>query len=502
MFVFAWVSLVCVFQLLFLLMIIRIKFLEWVCNISFATFAVINLFCLYLFFIVAVAALPTSIQVVLFVFSLFVAYSFFASLSVGGWWAKGVISIVGVLFLANIAWFVGQIYFVNEPSPFTAEGKTSSPNIKIVDFKQKPNVYFISFDAMIPVSLAKKYLNIDNLSYQNFTKEKGFYRFRNAFSDGTYTRYGLNKLLAMDHDYFTVLEKQNKYSSLFVGLSPSPAFEIFKANGYTTNTYFRDLHMGYKKGPHVDNYKATYNSYFGFCENHPTINALYFGFFGACRLSWNSVGVPNLFTEANVSIRNSSAAFDYVNFVLRDFTRQLSVGKPFVAFMHIISPDHTPNTYKPSQFKEYRQKFLVTIRDETRPLMENIFNFIQANDPNAFIYFYSDHGQGLSRLIYGNEFQELNKKNKEFYIQDRYGILAAFYPPDVCAEYLDAPMMKPFVTNTMVLRQVIRCLADGEDPVIAPVEYRLHPYYGEKEAGDLSGHQGDEPGYYEDYLYE
>ena len=154
------------------------------CNISFATFAVINLFCLYLFFIVAVAALPTSIQVVLFVFSLFVAYSFFASLSVGGWWAKGVISIVGVLFLANIAWFVGQIYFVNEPSPFTAEGKTSSPNIKIVDFKQKPNVYFISFDAMIPVSLAKKYLNIDNLSYQNFTKEKGFYRFRNAFSDG------------------------------------------------------------------------------------------------------------------------------------------------------------------------------------------------------------------------------------------------------------------------------------------------------------------------------
>ena len=58
-------------------------------------------------------------------------------------------------------------------------------------------------------------------------------------------------------------------------------------------------------------------------------------------------------------------------------------------------------------------------------------------------------------MIYGNEFQELNKKNKEFYIQDRYGILAAFYPPDVCAEYLDAPMMKPFVTNTMVLRQVI-----------------------------------------------
>ena len=219
LFVFAWVSLVCVFQLLFLLMIIRIKFLEWVCNISFATFAVINLFCLYLFFIVAVAALPTSIQVVLFVFSLFVAYSFFASLSVGGWWAKGVISIVGVLFWPISHGLLDKSISSMSHRLLLPKVNTSSPNIKIVDFKQKPNVYFISFDAMIPVSLAKKYLNIDNLSYQNFTKEKGFYRFRNAFSDGTYTRYGLNKLLAMDHDYFTVLEKQNKYSSLFVGLS-------------------------------------------------------------------------------------------------------------------------------------------------------------------------------------------------------------------------------------------------------------------------------------------
>ena len=149
----------------------------------------------------------------------------------------------------------------------------------------------------------------------------------------------------MDHDYFTVLEKQNKYSSLFVGLSPSPAFEIFKANGYTTNTYFRDLHMGYKKGPHVDNYKATYNSYFGFCENHPHHQCFIFWFFWCLSLSWNSVGVPNLFTEANVSIRNSSAAFDYVNFVLRDFTRQLSVVSPLshscILFLLTIRQIHT-----------------------------------------------------------------------------------------------------------------------------------------------------------------
>ena len=45
-------------------------------------------------------------------------------------------------------------------------------------------------------------------------------------------------------------------------------------------------------------------------------------------------------------------------------------------------------------------------------------------------------------------------------------------------------MMKPFVTNAKVLRQVIRCLADGDDPIITPIEYRLHQTH--------RGYQGDE----------
>ena len=54
----SWVGLICVLQILFLLMIIKIKFSEWACNIFFATFAVINLFCLYLFFFTAYDSLP------------------------------------------------------------------------------------------------------------------------------------------------------------------------------------------------------------------------------------------------------------------------------------------------------------------------------------------------------------------------------------------------------------------------------------------------------------
>ena len=462
-------------------------------QLFFATFAVINLFCLYLFFFTAYDSLPPLVQAAMLIIALFAAYPFFASLSVGGRWAKGVISIVGVLFSVNIAWFVEQSYPTKEPPLVLAEGKTSSPKIKIVDFQQKPNVYFISFDAMIPESLAKKYLNINELPYQSFMRKNGFRRFRNAFSDYPRTRETLNHLLAMTPDYFQTLIRQGRHLDLFTGLSPSPAFEIFKANGYTTNTYFRDQYMGDKTGPHVDNYKVN-KYYFGFCKNHPTVKALNFGFFSFCLLSWSNLWMRDFFGVINDSSVGESTVFHYVDTVLEDFSRQLSTDKPFISFVHIISPDHTPIPFKQSQFDEYRKQVLLNFNDETPRLMEKVFNFIQANDPNAFIYFYSDHGQYLSRRIPANEFQGLSQKDKEFFIQDRYGILAAFYPPGICTEYFEAPMMKPFVTNAKVLRQVIRCLADGDDPIITPIEYRLHQTH--------RGYQGDEPGYYEDYLYE
>ena len=111
----------------------------------FCHLAVINLFCLYLFFFTAYDSLPPLVQAAMLIIALFAAYPFFASLSVGGRWAKGVISIVGVLFSVNIAWFVEQSYPTKEPPLVLAEGKTSSPKIKIVDFQQKTQCLFYFF---------------------------------------------------------------------------------------------------------------------------------------------------------------------------------------------------------------------------------------------------------------------------------------------------------------------------------------------------------------------
>ena len=505
--IFSLSALICGFQVAFLLTVTRIKFLPRDYNIFFAIFSVVNLFCLYLFFIVSFAVLSPLVQFFVFLIALVIAYQFFCSLSDDGWWGKIIIAVAGALFLFNIVFFIHQSYpdtqkmALNLDRDKTAslqakddigENKTLFPNIKIVNFNEKPNIYFLSFDALSPAPLMRKHLPMSgNFAPLAFVTKNNFRVFKNAFSDYPRTRETLNHVLAMTPDYFQTLIKQKRNLDLFTGLSPAPAFEIFKANGYTTNTYFHDGYMGHEAGSYVDNYNIANLRHFAFCKNQLAEFSV-FGFWGYCQF-WESEWVKNIVFHLSweVSFVKERTLFEYADFVLEDFSRLLAAEKPFVAFIHILSPFHSKQPITP---EDYRELLLVALAEETPNLMAKFFDYIQENDPDAYIYFYGDHGQLLSWSVPDKLFHRLNKKGRDYVIQDRYGIQAAFYPADVCAEYFEAPMMRPFVTNAKVLRQVIRCLADGDDPIIAPIEYRLHQTH--------RGYQGDEPGYFEDYLYE
>ena len=76
----------------------------------FAIFAVVNLFCLYLFFIVSFAVLSPLVQFFVFLIALVIAYHFFCSLSDDGWWGKIIIAVTGALFLFNVVFFIHQSY--------------------------------------------------------------------------------------------------------------------------------------------------------------------------------------------------------------------------------------------------------------------------------------------------------------------------------------------------------------------------------------------------------
>jgi hypothetical protein len=352
-------------------------------------------------------------------------------------------------------------------------GKTSAKNIRLVDFKTRPNVYFIAFDALMPRVLVRKFLELDTTPYHDFL-DAHFRRFRNMFADKVATRRALNSLLAFDLDYFA---RFGKKPGLFSGRIPSPLLEIFKHNGYTTNTLYQNPRFGKEKGPYVDNY-FTERGY-GVCE-FLNEDFKYLTFLGYCQLR-----TMKSFTSLLERL-NLSNDLNEIDFLLANLRSGLDEGKPQMFLSYIFSPKHTPNAFdwqKTKHVREYRRTYLRN-SSTTAEYFEQLITFISREDPSAILYVFGDHGAFVPRS------KEARNNDSSRHIQGRYGVYGGIYPPDRCSESLSEPYTENFTTVMQGAHMIIRCLADGEDAFIAPINYRLGHF------GTKSFHR------YEDYLYE
>jgi hypothetical protein len=113
---------------------------------------------------------------------------------------------------------------------------TSAQNIRLVEVIERPNVYFIAFDSLQPEILTQKYLAIPSAPYHEPLKE--FRRFSNFFAERVPSLPALNRLLALDDAYYSEKQAELVEEKIFTGFVPSPLFEIFKHNGYQTNTLY------------------------------------------------------------------------------------------------------------------------------------------------------------------------------------------------------------------------------------------------------------------------
>ena len=92
-------------------------------------------------------------------------------------------------------------------------------NIQHVSFREKPNLYFISFESLVPRSLLRKHFGLDTSPFHDLF-EANFRRFPNFFSDDTHTTASLNMILALDKEIF--VKSSSEYSlNLFSGVQPS-----------------------------------------------------------------------------------------------------------------------------------------------------------------------------------------------------------------------------------------------------------------------------------------
>ena len=335
-------------------------------------------------------------------------------------------------------------------------GDTS--NIRYVSFSKTPNLYFVSFDSIVPRSLLKKHLDLDGTDF-HVVFDGHFRRFKNFFASGSHTLRTLSELLSLDPEVFWSQWRQlagNPY--LFAGLNPSPLLETMHRNGYKTTTAYATDYLGKRQGPFVDQYLVKTGSTYCDLLDDSLRNWASWGY---CRLA----AVPR-------SELTQTRASSYV-----------SASGPRFTMEHIDFPGHTSLSYDPSderQFRKFRDQYLRRSSDAAKDL-SYILRRLQQEDPNGILLVYGDHGMWLSR---GMDVVEA----PDFVIQDRFAVLGGVYPPSVCDGSFDAVQSKGYMTTLDAVHAVLRCLSDGQDPLVRPIVQQPELVYTRALA--LAGYEG------------
>ena len=336
-------------------------------------------------------------------------------------------------------------------------------NIQHVSFRETPNLYFISFESLVPRSLLRKHFGLDTSPFHDLF-EVNFRRFPNFFCDGDGTRESLNMILALDKEMF-VKSSYAYWSNLFSGVQPSPLLGILRTNGYETTSYFyHSTYLGRHKGPHIDHY-----------------------------IRDNDTGICNLLDTAIRPI----AFWGYCTFTgearwqsLDEHFESLTANeRPQFLMAHIGVPGHTAGGFRHDDQAQRNIEIRRYARrldgDATRNL-EAILEHLKNNDPDAILYVYGDHGPWLTR---GMSFED----NPTFVVQDRLGVLGGVYPPDACATYFDETLSKGYMTSLDGAHAILRCLSGGRSALKTPREFPIRAHDLIPEGLTLS---------YKDFLYE
>ena len=371
-------------------------------------------------------------------FALFVAFRVIDDRPGAGWLSAAALAVLAAV-LAGRA----------DPHGEPVSGDVS--NIRGVSLSRTPNLYFISFDAVVPRALLKKHFGVDGTGFHALFDAK-FRRFPNLFGNAVPTRQSLYTVLALDPRVHNSQTASGRDPGTFSGRSPSPLLGILRENGYETSTFFINSYFGRRKGPWVDNYV-----YF---QDRTLCNLLDeairpWAFWGYCR--WFR-------DESSGSISASFPRF------LERITRVDADGEPRFTMAHLLIPGHTALSYRHGDaagLERYRAQYLLSI-ETAAEYLDRIVRHVEEEDPDAILLVYSDHGMFLSN---GVEFDD----NPEFFIQDHYGVLGGVFPPDACAPWFDAAAAPGWMTLLDAVHTVLSCLSDGESALVEPRTYVIDP---------------------------
>ncbi|QPJ62252.1 MAG: hypothetical protein G3M70_10365 [Candidatus Nitronauta litoralis] len=418
---------------------LRAASLKKISRSLFPIFSTLNIFSLYITFETNFIQLESGYQLAVLLLAVFIFHAMYQQIAHDP--GTRVITPIAAILLALYGGFFPDL----KNSPPLQE---APKNIHKVSFNKTPNIYFVSFDSLIPEAVANKYLGLKSIAYPDILRQYKARIFKNAFADAVPTQSSLNSLIALDIGEW----KKNQQHPLkyLLGHSNGALYQILKANGYSLNFFYTDHYFGTEKGPYLDNYFTM--------SNYPHCRFLTkltqeFGFFGVCH-----------FLKGSLKKKTSSElAQDLLDFCLSKFSSQIKNGSPNFNLAYLISPKHTPKNFvyqKASDLESYKKRFDTNSKSVALQI-EALINFVRQKDPGALLFIFGDHGAYMSRRLNHAE-------NMTFIQQDRHGVMAAFYPPQVCAQSFDNPYSQEVVTISQIGLMMIRCLANGQEPLMSP----------------------------------
>ena len=331
-------------------------------------------------------------------------------------------------------------YKMARPDPVFGD----ATNMREIAFQETPNLYFISFDAMVPRALLNKHLRLETTDFHDLF-EKRFRRFPNLFVEATWTVNSLESILSLDASQLKSLRKSEDgaFRNLFSGRNPSPLFSILRKNGYETTTIYENLLFGKKKGPYVDNYITTdKHTVCDFLD--PEVRAL--SFWGYCsRIEiegrrWDDLSVE----QTAMPLERNAAPIMKVD---------VSGGPQFV-MAHLNYPRHVDRSFQAgnaSHLETYRSAYLHR-SNLAAGILDSIVRHLEENDPGAILLVYGDHGTMSA-----------------FAIQAVYGVLGGVYPREACGAWFDeAEAAQNHITVLDAVHALLRCLSGGESALAKP----------------------------------
>ena len=376
----------------------------------------------------------------------------------------GLALLAAASFLAMLILVLG-FKFGEGGSGYYADGWEDHPNLRSVAFKETPNVYFVGFDSITPEAVMSKYMGIETTDFHRLM-ENEMRRFRNLFANAVPTRFSFNTMMALDQDIYLENRKAAGLPNYFAGHDLSPLVWLLRQNGYETTSIYQDTYFGRTRGLGIGKYAV--NKRRALCSLlDGGIRA--WAFWGYC---WNWEG--------------ESEHLPAGDFLVQQLT-SVEKGSPQFVIAHLYLPGHTPKIFN-YENRGDRERFLASYEknfNRAATYLKQIIDHVRANDPNAILFVFGDHGALLSN---GMDLED----DPAFFLQDRFGILGGMYPRDRCAPELDEAESKGYMTSLDVVHAILACLSGGQSPLIEP---RRDRFWG---SGMPENHSYD----YKEFLYE